>query len=549
MAAVDWNGDYFNLPKEKFQLMSVGHRLNHFAQWIARNGMTRPASLMRFHFGMMFTNYACYTLLMLLIPAFGSKEDYGVLLFVKLLVWQHLAEACGCRQGPLMGQAFPNNFRYRFSRGTLKHSIFPSLGGRARNAVDYAVHCVFFLCGLGFLFSPWYNTTLLRLLVICDVYLFCFDMTQFYASSGHAYGSMLISACFPMNGGRMAGMQFGLILQWFFSGVGKVGPWFEYVNGPFMLQSRLLRGNDWLRRLLIRSDETMRPTPFAAVLAHTAAAAEYVAPVLLMIPNTTAMWIGLILLVAMHVYILLMPAPFDVYSWNFCFCLSGIYLFYLGHFGFDFQSLWTMEPLLCAFFALELLVCCYGNVRPDEVGYYLSHRYWASNWVQSFFYVKKTQRVKEKLDMVGQKKGLGSPLSLDESPYLSVCLGYLSFAYLWLATFNMKCIVRLLEDMLQVSGTSSIDDWAMLKLSGWLCGEFRDELYAEKVLPAIQEECQFEEGEAYLIRLGAFGMFGHTASWRMIDLSKGVVREGTMTAEMMRSIDALPSSAKELLMA
>lgn len=42
-----------------------------------------------------------------------------------------------------------------------------------------------------------------------------------------------------------------------------------------------------------------------------------------------------------------------------------------------------------------------------------------------------------------------------------------------------------------------------------------------------------DPGEAYLIRLGAFGMFGHTASWRIIDLSKGVVREGTMTAEMM----------------
>ena len=38
--------------------MSVGHRLNHFAQWIARNGMTRPAILMQLHFGMMFTNYA-----------------------------------------------------------------------------------------------------------------------------------------------------------------------------------------------------------------------------------------------------------------------------------------------------------------------------------------------------------------------------------------------------------------------------------------------------------------------------------------------------------
>ena len=34
--------------------------------------------------------------------------------------------------------------------------------------------------------GPWYNTTLLRLLVICDVYLFCFDMTQFYASPSAA---------------------------------------------------------------------------------------------------------------------------------------------------------------------------------------------------------------------------------------------------------------------------------------------------------------------------------------------------------------------------
>ena len=43
-------------------------------------------------------------------------EDYAQLLFVKLLVWQHLAEALGCRQGPLLGQTFPNNYRYRFSR-------------------------------------------------------------------------------------------------------------------------------------------------------------------------------------------------------------------------------------------------------------------------------------------------------------------------------------------------------------------------------------------------------------------------------------------------
>ena len=27
-----------------------------------------------------------------------------------------------------------------------------------------------------------------------------------------------------------------------------------------------------------------------------------------------------------------------------------------------------MNPFLCAFLILELLVCCYGNVWPDQVG-------------------------------------------------------------------------------------------------------------------------------------------------------------------------------------
>ena len=43
------------------------------------------------------------------------------------------------------------------------------------------------------------------------------------------------------------------------------------------------------------------------------------------------------------------------------------------------------------------------------------------------------------------------------------------------------------QDMLSLS-SSHVDDWQFLKLSGWLCGDFRDELYAKKVMPAIQEE-------------------------------------------------------------
>ena len=48
---------------------------------------------MRFEFGtdlIIFRMPSCF-------PSFQEDDGgYGVLLFVKLLVWQHLAEACGC---------------------------------------------------------------------------------------------------------------------------------------------------------------------------------------------------------------------------------------------------------------------------------------------------------------------------------------------------------------------------------------------------------------------------------------------------------------------
>eukprot|EP00913_Durusdinium_trenchii_P019383 g18222.t1 len=111
------------------------------------------------------------------------------------------------------------------------------------------------------------------------------------------------------------------------------------------------------------------------------------------------------------------------------------------------------------------------------------------------------------------RKGIGNPLFLEEAPYLQVCLGYLSFAYLWLATFNMKCIARLIEE-----GGSILCKGVSARDHSWFEGD-------------NTPECKFDEGEAYLIRVGAFGMFGHTATWRIYDLRKGVVREGTMSVD------------------
>eukprot|EP00930_Biecheleria_cincta_P096302 TRINITY_DN88172_c0_g1_i1.p1 TRINITY_DN88172_c0_g1~~TRINITY_DN88172_c0_g1_i1.p1 ORF type:complete len:555 (+),score=59.31 TRINITY_DN88172_c0_g1_i1:7-1671(+) len=549
----DPNGDYFDLPKEKFDNMSWSERMDHFTKRVMLHGLERPSIVYYWHFAILAVSYSVYVVLMLLVPrpVDLSWAGYAELMFVKLIVWQHFAEAVGCRQGPLGGHvALPNNWKYRLTPGTFKCSQIPWLGGNKRNALDILVHAIFFVACIGFVVSPWYNYSCIRILCACDVYLFLFDLTQFFASTGHAYGSMLFSACFPASAGRLAGMQLGLIYEWFFSGVGKIGPWFGYVNGPFMIQSRWLRGQRWLFKLLVKSEEALTPTLLGIVLAHTAAAVEYVAPVCLMMPSNTAIWLGLTLITAMHVYILAMPAPFDVYSWNLCFGLSGIYLFYIGSFGFDFQSAATMNPWLIAYMVTEFVVCWYGQFFPDQIGYYISHRYWAGNWVQCFFFTKKTEAVKQKLDRV--KTLSANPLSAERPPYYYECLGYISTAYLWLANMNMKCTARLFEDTfsMHANGTkATMDDYNGFGLQSWCCGEFRDQLYAPQMLPAFQQEIGFEEGECLMVRIGAFGMWRHSATWSIYDLKKGCVSHGTITTRQMEEIDSCPSKAMELLLA
>lgn len=539
---------HFGLPLDKFMEMSSEHRLEHFAKYIAANGLQRPFWIYKWHLGVFAANYLGYLLLVLLVPRPSdmSAQSYWMLLFVKLIVWQHLAEAIGCRQGPLgMHFALPNNYRYRLSIGTLRYTVLPWFGNK-RTLVDLAVNILWFLACAGFLLSPQYELLLIRLLCVCDVWLFCFDLSQFFACCGHAYGTMLLAACVPVESGRIAGIQLGLIIQWFFSGIGKVGPWFTYVNGPFMLQSNFLAGRAWLRKLLIRAEDDLGPTLFGKCLAHLAAAMEYLGPLALMVPAHSAIWFGLVALTAMHFYILVMPAPFDVYSWNFCFGLSGIYLFYINSFGFDYAGAAGMSPWLAAFICAEVAACWYGQFFPDKIGYYLSHRYWAGNWVQAFFFVRKTEANKQKLDKV--KTFSGNPLAGGPPPYFFACLGYLNMAYLWLSNLNVKCLGPLSTAAIRsIDGPSAnLDDWAFTTVQSFGCGEFRDQLYALPMLPAIQNEVGFEAGECFMVRIGSIGMCRSSATWGIYDLKNGVVREGVITREQLMQIDALPSKSTEL---
>jgi len=560
-------------PKEEnFYSWNFGERLDYLSKAIMTRGFQRPFFMLFWHFCIWLLNYGAFALIAVRFtavahwPTHGSSDYFQLArhLFAKFMVWQHFAEAVGCRQGPLGGRfGLPNNWRFRLSTGTLKLPFLPIFGSK-RNYLDLIVHTGFFVCCLVFVFSIDYQYLAIRLICALDLWILCSDLSQFYASTGHGYWTMLLSLCFEPADGQLAGVQIALIFQWFFSGIGKVGPWFNYVNGPFMLQSGLLRGQKWLFKLLVKSQDELSPTMLGICVAQFAAAVEWVAPLFIMVPNYWVILLGIIGISAMHFYILVMPAPFDVYSWNTCYFCAAIYLFYLNasnatpegwsqeqnsSFGFDWQGAKQMNPILAFALFCEFAVCWYGQFFPNQVGYYFSHRYWAGNWVQGFYMVRRTQACADKIAKV--KAFDPNPLAiLKAEPSFRFLVDFAltsAMAYLWVATFNVKCVVRMVEAAMKLSGDTNFDNWQLVySLPSYCSGEFRDQLYSKDMIPIMQENMGFDPGECIMIALGSFGCCRQSAFYKITDLGKGVIAEGKLSREGMTSMDAYATQSLDI---
>ena len=59
---------------------------------------------------------------------------------------------------------------------------------------------------------------------------------------------------------------------------------------------------------------------------------------------------------------------------------------------------------------------------------------------------------------------------------------------------------------------------------GWNFGE--GHLADERLLAAVQEQCQFEEGELRVVCVEAQPILGSTLHWRLVDAKTGLIEEG-----------------------
>jgi len=272
---------------------------------------------------------------------------------------------------------------------------------------------------------------------------------------------------------------------------------------------------------------------------------RYLAPLALLLPSDGAVAFGMASLGAMHAYILAMPAPFDVYSWNLCFGLCVPLLFWrIETLGFDWAGLSQASPLLLVYLGAECLTCVAGNVLPDRLGYYISHRYWAGNWCMMLFYIRDTDAARAKLDAV--KAFSPNPLrppKLGLDPFLMDVALHKSLAYLWLGNLNTKCLVPLIEEACAAAGGAPSDFKAVPSLPLYFAGEFRDFLFGVELMGEMQAVAGFDAGECFAVKMSAFSMLGEGNRSEVHDLKKGRVRSYATSRAGLRAMDALPSSA------
>lgn len=476
-------------------------------------------------------------------PASFSEWWSSPLAFEKAIVWTLMFEVMGlgCGSGPLTGHYGPMfpAMRHWLRPGTTRLRPFawvPFTNGHRRTVVDVGLYAALLVVLLRALLSAHLHLSELIpiIAVLCTVGLR--DKTIFLAARSEHYLLTVIVFCFA--GDLLAGAKAVQLMLWLGAATSKLNRHFPNVLAVMQSNSPVQRSKR-LRRALYRDyPNDLRGSHFAAVLAHGATVIEYSFPMILAFTTTGPLHVAaLVVMVLFHLNILLsipMGVPLE---WNLAFIYSGLVLF--GAHG-DVRFWSIHSPWLAAILiAVVLIGPVFGNLRPDEISFLPSMRYYAGNWAASVWLFRPgaMQRLDECITKAAplheiQLEGNIEPGTFD----VTMARGQAFRAMHLHGRALMTLLPRLYDDLAQRDpsvaelGSDAFEmiDGEMIAglVLGWNFGD--GHLHHEQLLAAIQAECGFEPGELRCLFLESQPIHRQRMKWRTADAASGTLDAGVI---------------------
>jgi hypothetical protein len=474
-------------------------------------------------------------------PGLGTAANFATWIFEpaafqKAFLWACLVEVTGfgCMSGPLGLKVWPPfTACLHFLRpGTTKLSPFPRLplfGGTTRSVLDVILYAALVVALLSSLIQAEIGTTHLLAVVILFALSGLGDKTIWLAGRVEQHFAMIV--CFLLAGSWIAAAKWVQLAIWFWAGVSKLTPAFPYVVSIMATNNSLVKSEAVRRHMFVDPPDEMGPSRIARAMAFFGGFLEFATPLTLLFVTHEGplLYLGMLFVLLLHGFILSNLPIAAVFEWNLLNVYAAVFLFvgYPEVSLFDVGSLPLSIYLLIALLVLPIV----GNLFPSRVSFLVSMRYYAGNWAWNAWLFRdesyqKLNRLKRAAPLLLEQQ----QRSLSPIEAVRADAALLAFRALHLQGRSLGLLLPKAIGGQPFQRFTYVDGETVAgSVLGWNFGE--GHLAHETLLAAIQQQCQFEDGELRVICVEAQPLFGSTLHWRVNDACTGKLDEGHLSLD------------------
>jgi Transmembrane protein of unknown function (DUF3556) len=500
-------------------------------------------------------------------PGIGSLNDVATwwtdpVVYQKAVLWSLLFEVLGfgCGSGPLTMRFLPpfGGLLHWLRPDTIRLPPWPSriplTNGTRRTVFDVLLYAALLTSLLWTLLSPAVQpdldlngqvgvlepSHLLPFAVLLPL-LGLRDKTIFLAARSEYYWLIALAFFMPFLD-MVVTFKILAVLVWWSAAVSKLNKMFPYTvaamfsNTPFLPK--------FLRRLMFRKfPADMRPSAATRATAYLGVFIEFAVPLVLLISTDRWMTIGAVVLMMLFHLNVLVAMPFGgPLEWNVFVIFSTCYLFY-GHFANDMST--TLHPLAPALLAIPVVaIVTWGNLRPDQVSFLMSIRYYAGNWSTSMWTLNRAAVTKMNDNVVKSSMFPKQQLKRLYGEQVGELMAHKVYVWRSLHHHGRALFGLLPRAAGPLHERAIVADGELIAgtLLGWNFGD--GHLHNEQLISALQERCNFEPGELRVVALESAAFGSDRQEYRLIDGAIGTFERGYVLVKDM--IDRQPWEIDDL---